>query len=113
MQRPGCRGVTTPRGFSGKRQRALTPSEELDGGLATAITILHITGIIAQVLLLQGVNCQGNGHFLLTKMLLDNPARQTNKRGNSHFGTFDRYSWDPECSNRRNAREQRASVKVQ
>lgn len=78
MQRPGCRGVTTPRGFSGKRQRALTPSEELDGGLATAITILHITGIIAQVLLLQGVNCQGNGHFLLTKMLLDNPARQTN-----------------------------------
>lgn len=43
---------------SGKRQRALTPPEELESGLATAVSIFHITGIISQVLLLQRVNSQ-------------------------------------------------------
>lgn len=60
----------------GERQRALTPLEELDGSLASAVTVFHITGIISQVLLLQRVNSQRNGHFLLTKMLLDHPATQ-------------------------------------
>lgn len=69
-----------PQGCTGKRQRALTPPEELDGSLTAAVTIFHITGIIPQVVLLQGVNSQGNGHFLLTQMLLDNPARQTNQK---------------------------------
>lgn len=58
-------------------QRGLTAPEELNGGVTSAITIFHITGIIPQVLLLYGANSQGNGHFLLTEVLLDNPARPT------------------------------------
>lgn len=63
-----------------RRQRALTPSEELDGRLASAVPVLHITGIIPQVLLLQRVDSQGNGHFLFTEVLFDNPATQNKQK---------------------------------
>lgn len=79
MHKNGCLGVNAPCGCSGKRQRALTPPEELDGCLATAITIFHITRIVSQVLLFQRVNSEGNGHFLFTKMFFDHSAK-TNKQ---------------------------------
>lgn len=69
------------------RQRALTPPEQLDGGLATAVAIFHITGIISQVLLLQGVDGQRNGHLLLSQMLLDHPAKQATKHTEWHFSS--------------------------
>lgn len=61
--------------FSGDQsQRALTAPEELNGGVTSAITVFNITGIIPQVLLLYGANSQGNRHFLLAEMFLDDPA---------------------------------------
>lgn len=62
---------------SDQSQRALTAPEELNGGVTSAITVFNITGIIPQVLLLYGANSQGNCHFLLAEMLLDDPARPT------------------------------------
>lgn len=62
---------------SDQSQRALTAPEELNGGVTSAITIFHITGIIPQVFLLYGANSQGNCHFLLTEVLLEDPARPT------------------------------------
>lgn len=77
---------------SGRRdkcQGALTPPEELDGGLPTTVAVFHITRIVSQVLLLQGAYSQGNGHFLLAKMLLDDPAtrgKKTDKQSNDNSG---------------------------
>lgn len=62
---------------SDESQRALTSPEELNGGVTSAITIFHITGIIPQVFLLYGANSQGNCYFLLTEVLLEDPARPT------------------------------------
>lgn len=62
---------------SDQSQRALTAPEELNGGVTSAITIFHITGIIPQVVLLYGANSQGNCHFLLTEVLPEDPARPT------------------------------------
>lgn len=70
-------------GCRDKCQGALTPPEELNGSLAATVTVLHITRIVSQVLLLQGAYSQGNGHFLLAKMLLHDPAttnKQTKKK---------------------------------
>lgn len=60
-----------------KCKRALTAPQELNGSLTTTVTVLHITRVIPQIFFLYGANSQGNGHFLLTKMLSDNPARPT------------------------------------
>lgn len=70
---------------SGRRdkcQGALTPPEELNGSLPTTVAVFHITRIVSQVLLLQGAYSQGNGHFLLAKMLLDDPATRGKKQKN-------------------------------
>lgn len=62
---------------SDQSQRALTAPEELNGGVTSAITIFNITGVIPQVVLLYRANSQGNRHFLLAEMLLDDPAQPT------------------------------------
>lgn len=73
---------------SDQSQRALTAPQELNGGVTSAITIFHITGIVPKVFLLYGADGQGNCHLLLTKVLLEHSERSTKNRQNINWVIF-------------------------
>lgn len=67
----------------------LTFLGELDVGLSPPIAVLHIARVVAQVALLQRVNGQGDGNFLLPQMLPDCPAggrQRAQERGRMDIG---------------------------
>lgn len=52
----------------------LTLLDELDIRLPPPVAVLHVAWVIAEITLLQGVNGQRDGHFLLSEVLPDRPA---------------------------------------
>lgn len=52
----------------------LTFLGELDVGLSPPIAVLHVAGVVAQVALLQRVDGQRDGNFLLPQVLPDCPT---------------------------------------
>lgn len=52
----------------------LTFLGELDVGLSPPVAVLHVARVVAEVALLQGIYCQGDGNFLLAQVLPDCPA---------------------------------------
>lgn len=52
----------------------LTFLGELDAGLSSPVAVLHVAGVVAQVALLQTVDGQRDGDFLLPQVLPDCPA---------------------------------------
>lgn len=50
---------------------------ELDVGLPPPVAVLHVAGVVAQVVLLQRVDGQRDGHLLLPEVLPDCPAKGT------------------------------------
>lgn len=52
----------------------LTLLDEFDVCLPPPVAVLHIAGVVAEVALLQGVDGQRDGNFLLSEVLPDCPA---------------------------------------
>lgn len=52
---------------------------ELDVGLSPSVAVLDITRVVPEVVLLQSVDGQRDGHLLLPKVLSDCPAQKKKK----------------------------------